>query len=79
MDDYDLDCSPSTELHPIKVNITSADYYAIVVWNANQHVSSHVNLQVILDRTRYPVHTSGQTLDICSLSNSCTIGEFSVI
>lgn len=73
-DDGSLDCSPFTKLHPLKVNISSADHYVIVVWNANPNVTNYVNLRVMLDRTRYVVQSSGQPLDICSQSHSCTIG-----
>lgn len=79
IDEYSTECSPSIESHPVKINITSADYYVIVVWNTNRQVTNHVNLQVMLDRTRYTVRTSGQTLNICALSNSCTIGEYSSV
>lgn len=70
-----MTCNPRTEVSPVKVNVTSADSYVIVAWNTNRGVTNHVDVQVMLDRTRYTVHhKSGHTFDLCSLATSCTIG-----
>ncbi|KFM81730.1 hypothetical protein X975_11673, partial [Stegodyphus mimosarum] len=69
-----LGCSASVALHPMKVNITSSDYYVIAVLNTNGKTTNNVGLQILLDRSRYVVHRSGQAFDMCSLSTACTIG-----
>ncbi|GBN60534.1 hypothetical protein AVEN_269241-1 [Araneus ventricosus] len=69
-------CDDVREVRPVHVNITMADFYVIVILNTNRHRSNAIGLRIVLDRSRYTIHKSGNTFDMCSLSTSCTIGEF---
>ncbi|GFU25827.1 DUF4793 domain-containing protein [Nephila pilipes] len=67
-------CDNFLSARPVKLNISSTDFYEIVVINTNRHKSNAIGLRISLDRSRYTVQKSGQTFDMCSLSTTCTIG-----
>ncbi|XP_055941840.1 uncharacterized protein LOC129971884 isoform X2 [Argiope bruennichi] len=67
-------CDDVHDVRPVHVNITSADFYVIVILNTNRHRSNAIGLRIVLDRSRYTIHKSGHTFDMCSLSTACTIG-----